>query len=147
MKNIIIKIDKEEVLKQVSLNSSYTGAKIEGDIAIFDRVAALESDSVILHRFWLDLCGKITEKLKTMLTQYTISDSSLTMTLELSNAYDDALTESVHEDIFSSISAGVLARWYALCLPEKSREWEIKSGDILDRAFSKLCHRLRPIRR
>ena len=146
MKFIKIFIAKADVFKEVSLNTAYTGAKSATENGLFDRVATINADSPILSRFWVQACGEVTEKLKGMIVASESFSEALSVSLELSGAYDDSLTPSVEADLSAAIAAGVTARWMRLSFPDKASEWEAQSAHLLHRAFAKLCHRKKPTR-
>lgn len=146
MKILNISIKKAEILEEVALAAAYSGAKTEAAEGFFDRVATIEDDSGILSRFWTLICGRVADKLKNFITASEISGDSLSLTLELSGAYDDTLSPSVKSDLFSAMASGVTAKWFRITFPARAPEWEDQSAELLERALSKLCHRLPPQR-
>ena len=146
MKILNISIEKSKILEEVALASAYSGAKTEGSPDFFDRVATIEEDAGLLSRFWTRMCGTVTDKLKSFITASETTDESLSLTLELSGAYDDSLTPSVKSDLFSAMAAGVAAGWFQITFPSRAHEWEAQSELLLKRCFSKLCHRKKPKR-
>lgn len=146
MKNISLSISKTSILDEVALNSEYAGAKSGSDSEIYDRVAVIPQDNEILSRFWTQMCAQVIRQLKEFIGMSQLSESSLSLTLLLSGAYDDALTPSVKDDINAAIAAGVTARWFRYTFPDKLSDWESQSARALDSALSKLCMRRRPIR-
>ena len=147
MKKLNININKTDILEKVSLNSSYAGAKSEMEKDIFDRVATIDDDNAILSEFWMEMCNRVTDKLSAFVKTSTPNDSSFDCMFELSGGYDDTLSPSVCEDIFSAIASGVTARWFGFTLPATAKDWEEKSEILLNRAISKICQRKRPERR
>lgn len=147
MKNIEIIISKTEVLEKVSLESAYTGAKTDQDDRFYDRVATIDADKELLSGFWIESCGKITDKLREFIRSSVNNELALTLNLEISNAYDEALTPSVKEDLRGVLLYGIIGRWFRFTFPERSAEWLAQSSDLLERACSKLCHRSRPVRK
>ena len=145
MKEIKIEIPKQAIMTEVALASSYAGAKSR-ETADFDTVATVKEDEAFLQRFWNDTCGEIASVLQEFVAVALFSGESLKLELELSGAYDEALTPSVEADIFSALSAGVTARWFRFTLPEKAPEWETRSRDLLERAHRKLCYRRKPLK-
>ena len=146
MKNIIISIAKPSILENVSLNTSYVGAKSRNDSLEFDKVATISEDDTLLTRFWVEMCGVVTDRLKEFIVSSTGDSEKLSITLELSNAYDESLSPSVKDDVFSAIAAGVTARWLQYTLPERASEWHQSATSLLERSFSKLCQRRKPSR-
>lgn len=135
-------------MKEVSLASSYAGAKSEAaDAEFFDRVAVISADAALLTRFWHETAGIITGRLQPFIVAAGIDDDRLTLKMEMSGSYDESLNTSVEADLFSSLSTGVTARWFRYSFPARAAEWEKESLDLLERAFRKLCHRIRPQRK
>ena len=146
MKKLLLKIDKNSIISDVSLASAYAAAKRNGGEGDFDKVAAMQSDSELLTRMWHEMCGLVSEKLKEFIEESAITDESMTLQLNLSNAYDETFNKSIESDLFGSISAGVTARWFRFSLPERAAEWERESLQLLSRGKAKLCHRTPPRR-
>ena len=146
MKQIEIIINKVEVLDEISLNSAYAGTKTVGEEGFYDRVATVEADSLLLSRFWTEMYGEVTEKFREFIVKAEKTETDFSLTLELSNAYDESLTPSVREDIFGGMVKGMMAYWFRYTCPDKSPEWQKESSSLLSRAFAKLCFRKRPRR-
>ena len=143
MKIIHIKIDKSNIFADVGLSSAYIEAKED---AAKNRIATMEQDEALLKRLWSETCGEVTEKLRTFITASEISDEEISLTLELSGSYEDAQTPTVISDIKAALVAGITARWFRYTYPDRSAEWSSESTRLLDRAFSHLCHRKKPVR-
>lgn len=77
----------------------------------------------------------------------TILGATLSLTLEVSGAFDDSLSPSVATDIFSFLVASVAARWFRITWPGRSGEYLTESENILSEIIRKLYHRRRPVRR
>lgn len=144
MKNIEISIAKLTILDIVSQNSAYSGAK--GDPGSFERIATFEGDDDLLSRLWVEMCGQLSERFREFITGYSMTSDSLKVTMEVSGSYDDSLTESVIEDLCNGIASGVTARWFQFSNPSVVKEWKDESSRLFLSAFSKLCHRRRPVR-
>ena len=146
MQKIEIKISKTEILDKVSLASAYAGAKNEGDAGLFDRVATIDADKQLLSEFWSEICGLIIDKLRGFIDSVDNSDLAFILNLQLSNAYDDALTPSVTEDLCALFVTGICGRWFRFTFPGKSSEWLSQSEELMKRVVSKLCFRRKPKR-
>lgn len=146
MNQLIINIPKDGIFTEVSLASSYAGAKAGDDENAFARVSTVEEDSELLERFWYDTCGEVADRLKSFTVDSEFTGLGFSITLELSAAYDTAMTPSVEREIFSSIATGVTSRWFRFTKPEISEEWSQRSSELLSRVFAKLCHRKAPRR-
>lgn len=145
MKEVKIEIRREDVMKEVSLHSAYSGAK-DGDGSFFSRIATVNEDETVLTRFWNDTCGEVISTLKEFIKETEVNDDIFCVDMELSGSYDDSMTTSAERDLFSSISSGVASRWFRITMPERAAEWETRSLELLERAYRKLCSRKKPKR-
>lgn len=146
MKQLIIRLPKDSIFTEVSLASSYAGVKSCAEDSDYSRIATVTEDSELLERFWTDACGEVASVLKEFTVDTVFTEEGFELNLELSSAYESAMTPSVERDLFSSVAAGVTARWFRFTLPDKAEEWEIRSDELLTRAHRKLCSRRKPIR-
>lgn len=146
MKEYTIILTKAEIFENVSLHSTYTGAKNTTEDTSLMKVATNDSDNLMLSRFWLDICGEITEKFRQFIVKTEINDTSFSMTLELSSAFDESLLSTIRTDLQGACVNGILGAWFEISFPEKSVEAATRCQTLLQRAFSKLCHRRKPIR-
>lgn len=147
MKNFNITINKAKIFNDVALNTAYTGAKADKSDVTFDKVATISADNKLLSNFWKEMIGVTMEKLKSFIASADISESYFTVSLNVSNSYDSSLTPSLEEDLNSSFSTGITARWFRFASPAKAGEWELESARYLDSAYSKLYFRRPPRRR
>ena len=146
MKEILININKKEILDEVSLNTAYAGAKTQGEAGIFERVAAIEADEALLSKFWLEMTGQLAETLQGFIKSAEHSQTALKLNLETSGAYDESLTPSLVEDVKAALAAGITQRWFTYTLPSRAEEFCRNSELLLKRIISKLCHRKKPVR-
>ena len=146
MNSLSISISRAGVMTEVSLASAYAGAKSRDETVPFERVATISEDGEFLSRFWNDSCGEVATVLKEFVSVAEFAGDVFRLELELSGSYDAAMTPSVEKDLFSSVTAGVIARWFRFTCPGSAPEWEERSAMLLARAHRKLCQR-RPPRR
>ena len=147
MKNVIIFIEKEKIFSEVSINTAYTGCKGEDNPDFYNKVATVDADKELLSHFFFEICGKISELLKDLIQSSVLTDAGLSLTLLLSNSYDDSLTDSLTRDLISATVAGVCARWLELSAPQRRKEYETRAEKLLNSALSKLYHRKKPMRK
>ena len=147
MKNLTIEVKKADVLNEVSLATAYIGVKGDKPETAFHKVATLDSDNELLSRLWTRMAGIVQDKFKCFITTSDFTADHLKIDMELSNAYDDSLSESVKNDIFSAITAGITAKWMGFSSSQKASEWEISASQSIASAFAKLCHRRKPERK
>lgn len=147
MKTLKINITKAEIFREAALLTAYAGLKGDPTVHPVAKVALADEDGELAERLWKETTGETAEKLQCFIEGSEIDRENFSLTLSLSNSYDDALTPSVVNDLTASIVNGVTARWFRYALPERAGEWNLQSSDLLDRAFRKLCHRKKPNRK
>lgn len=146
MKEIAISIAKSDLFAEIALLSAYAGMKNAGGNALFERVATAKHDEALLERFWHEFPGILADTFQGIISSCQCSDTTFSMTIAASGAYDDALTPSVKTDIFNAFVAGVAARWFDVTFPEKAAEWHLKADTLLKSVLSKLSQRKKPSR-
>lgn len=146
MKQINIYITKDEILQDVALKTAYTGVKSPEETNLYDRVAFMRHDAPLLNGFWNQSACYIADCLKNYMEEFACSDTAFSLYLNLSGSYDDAMTPALQTDIFSALSAGVIARWFKITCPDRAGEYIEESEAAVARALSRLCHRMKPCR-
>lgn len=63
MIDIILTVNKEKVYEEVAKTTSYTGAKMDDELA-YDRIFTTDEDKCILERFWCESRNTICNSLK-----------------------------------------------------------------------------------
>ena len=143
-----IVINKEEVLAEVARRSAYAGVKTDdANAALFDRVATVDEDGDLLNAYWRDGCASVADGLKDFLAVAGFGDASLTLELQLSDAFDAQLLAPLQQEIFSWLTAMLLCRWFRLALPAKATEWQAEAERLRAAVISKAYHRAAPRRR
>ena len=146
MKILNITINKAKVLDNVSLATAYTGVKNGSETGFYERVSTVSEDDKLLERFWKESIGEITDKLRPFIQVCRSGGEELELIMEVSNSYDDALTETIKEDLKGSLTAGITARWFQITFPEKAREMEEQARVLAGRVYANLYYRKRPRR-
>ena len=144
MKNIKIIIEKTKIMQEVSIASAYTGIKSDNGDEFYARVATASADETLLSRYWIEICGKLMEKLRHFIRGSQYGQDSLELELEVSGSFDDSLTEAVKHDLMAGAANGVTAGWFALTCPDKADEYSAKSEALIDRAVSNLYYKKAP---
>lgn len=147
MKEIVIKINRNEVFDEVSLKTAYTAAKSEDENSNFDRVATIDADESLLSRFWRDICGFATDHLRHFVKSFSISSDLFSLTFELSNAFNETETSAITNDIIAAIASGITEKWMLVASPSNAPEFATQTLSILDRILSRFCQRRRPTRK
>lgn len=146
MKNFKIYLAKDNILRNISLITAYAGAKTEGNSSLYERVATVEADDALLSRFWMESCGEITEKLRGLITASRCEDSCFELTIDLSEAFDESQFPTIESDLEAALTNGMAARWFRFTIPLRAQEWAHDAETLLQRAFTKLYSRKKPVR-
>jgi len=150
MKEVKFKICKRDVYEEVAKTTAYTGAKKVDDEASYDRVFVADADRLMLERYWRETCNAVTDALKEFVVavseQSTISskidlDNNYEIELSLSDLYNQALTSSIRESLFSCFVESVISKWYAITNKEEAQAAAINAQALLDDAVLKIGHR------
>lgn len=154
MKQVTITIKKKDVMDEVAKATSYTGAKAVGDPKAYDRIFTTDEDRQALERFWCESCGVVTQQLKGFLlgvsggqpTSNATLVADYVANLEMSEAYDDNLTESITMSLSSYCVNSITAKWYMYTNKGESEAYMAVAQASLEDAAQKLWYRKRPQR-
>lgn len=148
MKTIIINIKSSDVDKELSKVTAYTGVKSASvpQLSDIDRIAITDEDAALLKRYWHNAAGILAEQLKDFIISADTGGEEMNITLEVSCSYDNSLTQSVKENMFSFVVAYMARNWFLMTYPEKAPEWDAESNRLLREAARKLYHRRKPTR-
>ncbi len=144
-------LTKEEVFKEVAQTSSYTGAKMLGDDAAYDRIFTTDEDAAQLERFWNESCATYCAELK----RYLISDSVIRtggtvsghrFEMEFSAAFDAALVSSMRQDLFSFFVMNITAKWYVFTNKDEAADYATAAASALESFHRKACYKRKPTR-
>jgi len=123
MKEVILKVNKAQVYDEVAKTTSYAGLKAmtKDDMASYSRMFTTDEDRMMLERFWNETCDMVTDTLKPFLSsvsEVTISHGvelsrDYSITLEMGNSYDERLTESINNSIYSYFVQSITGKWFA----------------------------------
>ena len=142
---ITITIIKTDVLDEVAVSASYTGAKAADGVSTYRRTFVGDEDRPMLERFWSEGCSGVTGALAPWLDSVERGDR-LVVVLDMPSTYDPRLTESIESDLRSSVVNSVLGKWYQYCHQEDAERCLADAVSLLDSALRKLYHRRAPQR-
>lgn len=142
-----ITLNKSEVLKGARIESAYLGAKreTEGNGA-YEKIRAIEADSELLERYWLEGQKTLTLSLRHYLTGIRHDSNTTSLTLHLPSLTDRAQLEDVEAEAQNYISCYVLTQWYKNVSPETAAEKEKEALAHLSTIRNKLCSKTLPQR-
>lgn len=150
MKNITIRIPRDEVYDEVAKATDYTGSKLTTEEEnLRDRILMTDADLKELGRFWDESVIAVNERLKEMLLSgHTEGSASGThayvATLETSNHFEGALQASVESAIKSFFIASMIAQWFKFSNKEEAADYFSQAAEQLVCAERMLYSRRRP---
>lgn len=145
METITIQIQKDEVYEEVAKTTDYTGAKlIDGDDKARDRILAADEDLATLGRFWEEAVLATNENLKEMLVSGRNAGSSYTAILEVSKAFDKALTPSVESTLRSFFIASIIGQWFKFANKGEAADYFGHAAEMMNSVERLLYNRRRP---
>ncbi|MBF1591323.1 MAG: hypothetical protein HXO19_09590 [Prevotella shahii] len=156
MKEVILKVNKAQVYDEVAKTTSYAGLKAmtKDDMASYSRMFTTDEDRMMLERFWNETCDMVTDTLKPFLSsvsEVTISHGvelsrDYSITLEMSNSYDERLTESINNSIYSYFVQSITGKWFAFGDKEEVEPYLKGAAAFLTEALQKLYYKKKPVR-
>ena len=137
MIDIILTVNKEKVYEEVAKTTSYTGAKMDDELA-YDRIFTTDEDKSMLERFWCES--------KNTLLDETEADSEYRLSLGLSNSFDEALKESMQRSLFSFFVMNVTAKWYTFTNKEEAAGYATEAATYMEDIMRKAFFKRKPMR-
>ena len=143
---VILTIDKNAVYEEVAQTTSYTGAKMSDSLA-YDRIFTTDEDRSMLERFWNGSKNTICNSLKKVLvTEYETTNGVYELTLGLSAAFDESLTESMGRSLFSFFVMNITAKWYNFTNKGEAEGCATEAATYIDDIMRKAFFKKRPTR-
>lgn len=158
-------VSKAEVWDEVAKASAYLGDKSLGgygsggsgggsDVGAgggawsdaYDRILMTDADQKDLQRFWEEAAASANGRLREMLVGASGLDGDYGVELEVSDAYDVGLNESVGSSLRSYFVLSILARWCELADRGLVEGFAAEAAAAMDDVRRKLYSRRRPRR-
>lgn len=146
MIGITLTINKEVVYGEVAKTTSYTGAKMQEDEGAYERIFTTDEDKSMLERFWNECRITVAGALKKVLDSETETDGVYSLSLELSSAFDEALTESMQKSLFSFFVMAIAAKWYAFTNKGEVTGYAAEAAVYLEDVAKKAFFKRKPVR-
>ncbi|MDO4929625.1 MAG: hypothetical protein Q4E59_00670 [Bacteroidales bacterium] len=154
MITISITVKKISVYDEVAKTTAYTGKKAEDDGSAYRRIFATDSDRNMLERFWREACSFATSELKRFIVSVNEQpeshgvdlDRDYELTLEVSSAYDENLTDSIAGSLFSYFVSSIVSKWYKFANKEEAADYATMAGTMLNDVMQKIFYRKKPTR-
>ena len=146
MKIELFQITKSETFQEIAKTTSWTGAKMKGDVSAYDRIFTTDEDKEMLERFWNESKNSAADKLKKVLVAETEHNGIYTLELGLSNSFDENLIESMRRSLFSFFVLNITAKWYTLTNKEEAEGYAATAASLLDDFLHKAFYKKKPVR-
>ena len=137
---ITLKVNKETVYDEVAKTTEYTGAKMDDEHA-YEVISTTDEDKAMLERFWDECKNMVCNSLKKVLVSEVEAEGEYSLTLGLSTAFDESLTESMQRSLFSFFVMNITAKWYTFANKSEATGYATEAAtyieDIMRKAFFK----------
>lgn len=156
MKEVRITVNKAQVYDEVAKTTSYAGLKAmtNEDTASYGRMFTTDEDRMMLERFWNETCDMVTDTLKPFLS--SVSEVRIShgvelarnyeITLQMGNSYDERLTESINNSVYSYFVQSITGKWFGFGDKEEVEPYLKGAAAFLTEALQKLYYKKKPVR-
>lgn len=138
-------INKEQVYEEVAQTTAYTGSKMDDEHA-YDRIFTTDEDKSMLERFWSESKNTICNSLKKLLVIETEADGNYTLSLGLSNSFDEALKDSMQRSLFSYFVMNITAKWYTFTNKQEAKGYASEAATYIEDVMRKAYFKKKPTR-
>lgn len=143
---ITLRINKEDVYEEVARTTEYTGAKMDDEHA-YEVISTTEEDKAILDRFWNECKNTVTNSLKKVLvSEIETEKGEYALTLGLSAAFDESLTESMLRSLYSFFVMSITAKWYTFTNKSEATGYATEAATYIEDIMRKAFFKRRPTR-
>lgn len=146
MIEIVLTINKKSVYDEVAKTTSYTGAKMDGDDEAYDRIFTTDEDQSMLERFWSECKNTVCNALKKVLVSELDNDGEYRLTLGLSNAFDEALADSMQRSLFSFFVMNITSKWYTFTNKGEATGYATEAATYMEDIMRKAFYKKKPTR-
>lgn len=144
--DIELKVNKEAVYDEVANTTEYTGAKMDDEHA-YEVMSITEEDYAMLERFWNECKALVCGSLKRVLvSENETEEGEYKLTLGLSSAFDECLTESMQRSLFSFFVMNITAKWYTFTNKSEATGYATEAATYIEDIRRKAFYKKRPAR-
>lgn len=143
---ILLRIDKTEVLREVAQTTSYTGAKKAGDDGAYERIATVDEDEAELERFWNESRAEVAHTFIRLMKEERMNDDAYELELNVSEMFDEALLESMQQGLFSYFVHNIVGKWYVFTNKEEAGVFSARGAELLEEVKEKAFFKKKPTR-
>ncbi len=142
---VTLKINKEAVYDEVAKTTEYTGAKMDDEHA-YEVISTTDEDKAMLERFWNECKNMICNSLKKVLVSEVETEGEYSLTLGLSAAFNESLTESMERSLFSFFVMNITAKWYTFANKSEATGYATEAATYIEDIMRKAFYKKRPTR-
>lgn len=143
---IILTADKEAVMSEVAVTTSYTGAKMAGDDEAMERIMMVDEDRKHLERFWEESRADICQELIGLVEDEGEDGERYELRLKVSSLFDRAQLGSMQISLFNFFVQNIAAKWYVYTNKGEAGDYADKAQTLLDDVHRKAVYKKRPTR-
>lgn len=137
MTDIVLTVNKESVYEEVAQTTSYTGAKMDDELA-YNRIFTTDEDKSMLERFWSESKNTVCNSLKKTLLNEVEEAGVYQLSLGVSSSFDKALTESMQRSLFSFFVMNITAKWYTFTNKEEATGYATEAATYMEDIMRKV---------
>lgn len=144
---IKLSVNKNKVFEQVQVSSSYNARKRVGDETAQFRMPVIDEDYEHLSSFFDDAKRAFCFFVKDFLvSEYEDSEGDYTIILNVSNAFDVSLTNSVNIGLFRYFVNSIISNWYLYTCKDEAPAYSQLANSCVEDIVIKLRKKRKPIR-
>ena len=145
--DLTLTVVKNDVMTEVAKTTAYAGQKMVDDDDAYDRIFATDADREMLERFWQESQIAVCEQLKRQLVSETGEENGdWSVTLSLSQSFDQALTLSMKKELGSFFVTSIVAKWFAFCNKKEAGDYGTMASELLIGVHKKALYKRKPSR-
>lgn len=144
--SITLTINQNDVLKEVAQTAEYTGDKMTEDSGAYERIRIVDDNQDELKLFWDECRAEVTKAFARLLGSETMSGTTYSLVLNVSAAFDSALTQSMQLGLKSYFVQSIVARWYVYANKKEAADYSARAAALLDEVREKAYFKKKPKR-
>lgn len=137
-------IIQNDVLNEVAQTAEYTGDKMTEDSGAYERIRIVDENKDELKRFWDECRAEVAKAFARLLASESMSSTTYILVLNVSTAFDSALTQSMELGLKSYFVQSIVARWYVYANKKEATEYAARAAALLDEVREKAYFKKKP---
>ena len=143
---LILSIDRQEVLGEVAQMTAYAGAKKDDDANAIERITTVKDDDVELMRFWDECRSEVAQAFMRLLSSEGMDGERYELRLNVSCAFDMALSEGMRLGLFAYFVQRIAGKWYVYTNKGDAGECASRAAALLNEVKEKAFYKKQPVR-